>query len=216
VRRGHFAPAAALAAQKAIGIVGIAFDLTVSLVDNSTSIVLYELPASSIRGIVRAQRDILRKQEGAHTNVLASVNNQGLAAARLGEYIQYCTPVTIEANIAVVLGRTWEMRTERSRQDRRARRSRRHSRRRYRRSPPASLSPRPTAHRQVQAGLPPAVQRDLVTLLNRVRAVSEPARLQALAGALGLDPNVPNLRPDIVVEINGSCGPVIPPRPVRG
>ena len=54
----------ALAAQKAIGIVGIAFGLAASLIDNTTSVVLYQLPASSVRTIVIAQRDVLRRDEG--------------------------------------------------------------------------------------------------------------------------------------------------------
>jgi hypothetical protein len=96
----------ALAAQKAIGIVGIAFGLTASLFDDSTSIVLYQLPSSAIRTIVKAQRDVLRQDEQLPNGVLARVTNQGLASARLGEYIQYCVPVTIETNVASVIGST--------------------------------------------------------------------------------------------------------------
>jgi hypothetical protein len=96
----------ALAAQEAIGIVGIAFGLGSALIDNSTSVVLYQLPASSIRTIVKAQRDVLRQNEDGPNGVLAKITNQGLASARLGEYIQYCVPVTIEANVASVLNRT--------------------------------------------------------------------------------------------------------------
>jgi hypothetical protein len=91
----------ALAAQKAIGITGIAFGLASSLFDHTTTAVLYQLPAQSITSIVLAQRDILRAGED---KVLAGVTNQGLASARLAEYIRYCIPVTIEANIATVLG----------------------------------------------------------------------------------------------------------------
>ena len=93
----------ALAAQQAIGIVGVAFGLASSLIDNSTSVVLYQLPASSIRTIVKAQRDSLRLAERPPSNVLQSVNNQGMAAARLAEYIEFCVPVTIEGNVGKVL-----------------------------------------------------------------------------------------------------------------
>ncbi|HET7884278.1 MAG TPA: hypothetical protein VFL55_25550 [Acetobacteraceae bacterium] len=95
----------ALAAQNAIGIVAIAFGLTASLIDNTTSVVLYQLPASSVRTIVLAQRDVLRADE---SEILVRINNQGLASARLSEYVQYCVPVTIEANVASVLNRAKE------------------------------------------------------------------------------------------------------------
>lgn len=96
----------AVAAQQAIGIVGIAFGLVASLIDNSTSVVLYQLPASSIRTIVTAQRDVLRLGENVPNGVMSQVGNQGLASARLAEYIQYCVPVTIEANVGKVLNNT--------------------------------------------------------------------------------------------------------------
>ena len=96
----------ALAAQKAIGIVGIAFGLAANLIENTTSIVLYQLPAPSIRTIVKAQRDILRQDEGMPNNVLRNINNQGLASARLAEYVQYCVPVTIEGNVGNILANT--------------------------------------------------------------------------------------------------------------
>ena len=91
----------ALAAQQAIGITGVAFGLAASLFDNTTSAVLYQMPAQSITSIVLAQRDVLRKDEEV---ALAHVTNQGMASARLAEYTRYCIPVTIEANISNVLG----------------------------------------------------------------------------------------------------------------
>jgi hypothetical protein len=93
----------AVAAQKAIGIVGVAFGLSASLVNNTTSSVLYELPAASVRTIVIAQRDLLRAQERQPAGPLAQIVNQGLASARLSEYVQYCVPVTISGNVAKVL-----------------------------------------------------------------------------------------------------------------
>jgi len=92
----------ALAAQKAIGIVGVGFGLAASLVDNTTSSVLYDLPASSVRTIVMAQKGALRDAERTD-GALTAVTNQGLAEARLHEYTQYCIPVTITANVAKVL-----------------------------------------------------------------------------------------------------------------
>jgi hypothetical protein len=91
----------AMAAQEAIGITGVAFGLGSSLFDNTTSAVLYQMPAQSITSIVLAQRTVLRTDED---KALAQVTNQGMAAARLAEYIRYCIPVTIEANISNVLG----------------------------------------------------------------------------------------------------------------
>ena len=91
----------ALAAQQAIGITGVAFGLAASLFDNTTSAVLYQMPAQSITSIVLAQRDVLRKDEEV---ALAHVTNQGMASGRLAEYTRYCIPVTIEANISNVLG----------------------------------------------------------------------------------------------------------------
>jgi hypothetical protein len=93
----------AVAAQKAIGIVGVAFGLAASLIDNTTSSVLYELPAASVRTIVIAQRDLLRAQERQPAGPLTQIANQGLASARLSEYVQYCVPVTISGNVAKVL-----------------------------------------------------------------------------------------------------------------
>lgn len=90
----------ALAAQKTIGIVGIAFGLAASLFDTTTSSVLYQLPASAVSSIVGAQRQYLRANEDLR---LSSISNQGLASARLAEYLNYCVPVTIEVNITKVL-----------------------------------------------------------------------------------------------------------------
>ncbi len=91
----------ALAAQKAIGVTGVAFGLAANLFDTTTSTFLYQLPISSVSSIVEAQRDTLRTNE---TEILAQITNQGLAAARLGTYLQYCVPLTIESNISNVLG----------------------------------------------------------------------------------------------------------------
>jgi hypothetical protein len=93
----------AIAAQKTIGIVGIAFGLAASLFDTTTSTVLYQLPASGVASIVTAQQQYLRANEEAR---LGSISNQGLAAARLNEYVHYCVPVTIETNITKVLNNT--------------------------------------------------------------------------------------------------------------
>ncbi len=93
----------ALAAQKTIGIVGIAFGLAASLFDTTTSTVLYQLPASGVASIVAAQQQYLRINEDSR---LSAISNQGLAAARLNEYLHYCVPVTIEANIIKVLNNT--------------------------------------------------------------------------------------------------------------
>jgi hypothetical protein len=64
------------------------------------SSVLYQLPAASVASVVQAQRDVLRSGEAAG---LAAVDSQGGAVARLNEYILYCAPVTIEANIGKLL-----------------------------------------------------------------------------------------------------------------
>jgi hypothetical protein len=90
----------ALAAQKAIGITAIAFGLGASLFDTTSSVVLYQLPAAGISSIVEAQRQMLRANEA---DILPGIKNQGLAAARLGNYVQYCVPLTIEDNINKVL-----------------------------------------------------------------------------------------------------------------
>ncbi len=90
----------AQAAQKAIGIVGVSFGLGAGLFDITVSSVLYQLPAASVASVVQAQRDVLRSGEAAG---LAAVDSQGAAVARLNEYILYCAPVTIEANIGKLL-----------------------------------------------------------------------------------------------------------------
>lgn len=90
----------ALAAQRAIGITGIAFGLAAGLFDTTTSTVLYQLPVASVSSIVEAQRQSLRADEA---EILPTIKTPGLAAARLGTYIQYCVPLTIETNIAKVL-----------------------------------------------------------------------------------------------------------------
>ncbi len=90
----------AQAAQKSIGIVGVAFGLASSLFEISVSTVLYELPATSVSSVVQAQRDVLRIHEAA---VLANIDTQDRAMARLNAYVSYCSPVTIEANIGKLL-----------------------------------------------------------------------------------------------------------------
>jgi hypothetical protein len=101
----------AQAAQTAIGITGIALGLVGSLFDTTTSTVLYQLPASAISSIVQAQRQVLRLDEstsrsGGPSEEWKGITNQATAAARLSDYIQYCAPVTIEANITKVLSNT--------------------------------------------------------------------------------------------------------------
>ncbi len=91
------------AAQKTMGVLGLSFGLLANLIDNTTAIVMYQLPANSIRAVVKAQRDALRNGE---EQVLKPVDSQGMASSRLAEYAQYCTPITIEANISTVLART--------------------------------------------------------------------------------------------------------------
>lgn len=93
----------AIAAQKTIGIVGIAFGLAANLFDTTTSTVLYNLPATGVSAVVNAQRVYLRLNE---TGTLQNITNQGLASARLSRYVQYCSPVTIEENIAKILSNT--------------------------------------------------------------------------------------------------------------
>jgi hypothetical protein len=90
----------ALAAQKAIGIVGISFGLAASLFETTTSTVLYQLPASGVASIVEAQRQFILQNQGP---ALAGIDSQGAAAAQINQYVRYCVPVTIEANIAKLL-----------------------------------------------------------------------------------------------------------------
>jgi hypothetical protein len=98
----------ALAAQKTIGIVGIAFGVAASLFDTTTGTVLYQLPAASVSSVVQAQRQVLRGDEdpAKPSPAWRAIDNQAAAAARINEYVQYCSPVTIEANIARVLSNT--------------------------------------------------------------------------------------------------------------
>jgi hypothetical protein len=101
----------AQAAQTAIGITGIALGLVGSLFDITTSTVLYQLPASAVSSVVQAQRQALRLDEsasrpGGPSEEWKGITNQATAAARLSDYIQYCAPVTIEANISKVLSNT--------------------------------------------------------------------------------------------------------------
>ncbi len=198
----------ALAAQQAIGIFGIAFGLASSLIDNSTSTVLYQLPASSIRTIVKAQRDSLRLAEGPPSNVLQKVTNQGMASARLAEYIEYCVPVTIEGNVGKVLNstgvnpKTGDIVTTPTQ--------------------PAVTS----ALAPVISAIPPdvpvvriapknpaplsvldlPVQQRKVRLVNFIRGVSDPVILQRVADILAIDMNetapIDQKRAQIIVEVN--------------
>ncbi len=198
----------ALAAQQAIGIVGVAFGLASSLIDNSTSVVLYQLPASSIRTIVKAQRDSLRLAERPPSNVLQSVNNQGMAAARLAEYIEYCVPVTIEGNVGKVLNsassdpKTGDIVTTPT--------------------PPAvtsALAPVISAiptntpivriapkNRAPLSVLDVPVQQRKVHLVSFVRGVSDPATLKRVADILKIDMSeaapIEQQRAQIIVEVN--------------
>lgn len=197
----------AVAAQKAIGIVGIAFGLVANLIDQSTSVVLYQLPAASIRTIVRAQRDTLRLNEQEPGGAVSMVGNQGLAAARLAEYVQYCVPVSIEANVAKVLNNTYANIDGRIG------------------SQPvtpvvtSALIPTISA---IPAGTPvthirPAVpvvgrvvdvgtQRRKVALFAAIRALTDPQAILRAAAALGLpggpDGDATQLRNRLIVEIN--------------
>jgi len=94
-------------AQQAIGITGVAFGLAASLFDLTTSTVLYQLPATSVMAIVEAQRQYFRNQETAEHASLEwhNITNRAAASARLYNYVQYCAPLTIEANITKVLNR---------------------------------------------------------------------------------------------------------------
>ncbi|MBL6082529.1 hypothetical protein JMJ56_31680 [Belnapia sp. T18] len=175
----------AVAAQKAIGITGIAFGLAASLFDNTTSSVLYQLPAASVRAVVLAQRDQLRQEEASDgANLLSRVTNRGLAVARMTEYLQYCAPVTINANIERILNNTRVKDGEFV-------------------VPPVRpavssalvqpMSAIPPGTRVVQVGqttrpvrLDPDVQRQLATLAAAVRATRERPRLEQAASTLGL------------------------------
>ena len=176
----------AIAAQKTIGIVGIAFGLAASLVDNTSAAVLYQLPASAIRAIVRAQRDSLRLHETGPGNLLTAIGNQGQASSRLAEYVQYCVPVAIEANIARVLNNSIS--------DRRGAIT-------VLDTVPAVTSPHALVTASVSGGrlqfendpargpaviVPASVQARKVALANAIRATIDPARLAALADALGV------------------------------
>ena len=179
----------AIAAQKTIGIVGIAFGLAASLVDNTSATVLYQLPASAIRAIVRVQRDSLRLDEGGNGSALRAITNQGQAVARLAEYVQYCVPVSIEANVARVLNNS--VITDRGAIT-------------VLDTTPVVTSAHSTVTATVSAGrlrlasgdpaLAPnagtvvsdAVQRRKAALNRAIRATTAPATLDALAGALGV------------------------------
>lgn len=88
----------AIAAQKAIGIAGVAFGLAASLFDTTISSVLYQLPPASVVSVMNAQRDLLRAQETVSNPNWTNIQTQTAAANRLNEYIRYCTPVIIEAS----------------------------------------------------------------------------------------------------------------------
>lgn len=200
----------AIAAQQAIGIVGVAFGLVASLIDNSTSVVLYQLPASSIRTIVKAQRDVLRQEENAPGGALSRVTNQGLASARLAEYIQYCVPVTIEANVGKVLNNS------RAGEDEDKGRIVTGS------TIPAVTSalapvitdiPRDTITTKVQPSssapgsiLSQEIQNRRTRLLNSIRSLSDPSKLQAISEILMIDistmPSFLDSRARIIAEVS--------------
>jgi hypothetical protein len=96
----------ALAAQKAIGIVGVSFGLAASLFDTSVSSVLYQLPPASVTSVMNAQREVYRQQETSANPEWRAVQSPIAVSNRLNEYIRYCTPVIIEANVSKVLGQT--------------------------------------------------------------------------------------------------------------
>jgi hypothetical protein len=98
----------AKAAQEAIGIVGISFGLAANLFDTTVGTVLYELPASAVVSVVQAQRQLLRAEEdpARPSPAWQRIRNQADAADRINQYLQYCVPVTIEANITKVLSNT--------------------------------------------------------------------------------------------------------------
>jgi hypothetical protein len=96
----------ALAAQKAIGIVGVAFGLAVSLFNTTVSSVLFQLPPASVVSVMNAQRNIIRSQETSVNADWVAIRDPVTVAKRLNEYIRYCTPVIIEANVGMLLGQT--------------------------------------------------------------------------------------------------------------
>jgi hypothetical protein len=96
----------ALAAQKAIGIVGVAFGLAASLFDTTLNSVLYQLPPASVVSVMNAQRDIFRGQETGANPEWVTIQNPIAVGNRLNEYIRYCTPVIIEANVGKLLAQT--------------------------------------------------------------------------------------------------------------
>lgn len=96
----------ALAAQKAIGIVGVAFGLAASLFDTTLNSVLYQLPPASVVSVMNAQRDIFRGQETGANPEWVNIQNPIAVGNRLNEYIRYCTPVIIEANVGKLLAQT--------------------------------------------------------------------------------------------------------------
>ena len=97
----------ALAAQKSIGIVGVAFGLAASLFDTTLNSVLYQLPPASVVSVMNAQRDIFRGQETGANPEWVNIQNPIAVGNRLNErYIRYCTPVIIEANVGKLLAQT--------------------------------------------------------------------------------------------------------------
>jgi hypothetical protein len=96
----------ALAAQKSIAIVATAFGLAASLFDTSVNSVLFQLPPASVVSVIDAQRDVYRSKETQANAGWSSINNPIAVANRLNEYIRYCTPPIIEANVGKLLGQT--------------------------------------------------------------------------------------------------------------
>jgi hypothetical protein len=96
----------ALAAQKAIGIVGVSFGLAASLFDTTVSSVLYQLPPAAVVSVMNAQRDVLRQHETLTDPTWTVIRNPIAVSNRLNEYVRYCTPVIIEANVGKVLAQT--------------------------------------------------------------------------------------------------------------
>jgi hypothetical protein len=96
----------ALAAQKSIGIVGTAFGLAASLFDTTVNSVLFQLPPASVVSVIDAQRDVYRSKETQANADWAGITNPIAVVKRLNEYIRYCTPAIIEANVGKLLGQT--------------------------------------------------------------------------------------------------------------
>lgn len=95
-----------LASPLATGLVGAGFALASGLFDTAVSSMLYRLPPASVVSIIEVQRQALRAQEAPGNPSWDRIVNASAASERLDVYIQHCSPVIIEANIARVLDRT--------------------------------------------------------------------------------------------------------------